>query len=80
MKIEAIEFKNDESFAGIIIGGQDVGEGLKHVVVTYEDGREEELFSFYTDELVFSPQEFVGLTKEQALDLFRRRDIEYLQS
>ena len=39
-----------------------------------------ELFSYYTDELRFSPDELKGLTVQQGRDLFARRDTEYLRS
>jgi hypothetical protein len=38
------------------------------------------LFSYYPDELVFSPCEFIGLTETAAEQMFHRRDIAYLQS
>lgn len=37
-------------------------------------------FEFYDDEIRFSPSELEGLTKEEASDLRRRKDIAYLQS
>lgn len=40
----------------------------------------EELFSYYPDEIQFSADEFVGLTLGEARQLFRDRDIAYLQS
>ena len=44
------------------------------------DGSSERLFSYYIDELAFDAQELVGLTAEQAGDLFHRRDVAYLRS
>ncbi len=38
------------------------------------------LFTYYYDELTFTEAEFVGKTKEEALELYRQRDIEYLRS
>ena len=49
------------------------------VFVTTVDG-ESRLFEYYSDELSFSPDDFVGLTIEQAHDLKQKRDIAYLQS
>ena len=50
------------------------------VSVVYENGTTEDLFSYYNDELTFSPTEFIGLTKEESIDLFVKKDKEYLQS
>jgi hypothetical protein len=44
------------------------------------DGTSVHLFSYYIDELSFAAQELVGLTAEQAGDLFHRRDVAYLRS
>lgn len=44
------------------------------------DGEEERvIFSYYCDELVFNPAEFVGNTVGWARGLHRKRDIYYLQ-
>jgi hypothetical protein len=50
------------------------------VTATLEDRTDVELFRYYTDELSFTADEFTGLTVQEALDLFARRDIEYLRS
>ena len=51
------------------------------VLVRFEEGGEESrLFRYYDDEIGFSEGEFAGLTKAQAHDLFRKRDVAYLQS
>jgi hypothetical protein len=57
-----------------------VPSGQIAVTATLEDGTEAELFRYYTDELSFTQAEFTGLTVQEALDLFTRKDIEYLQS
>ena len=44
------------------------------------DGTIQRLFGYYIDELSFAAQELVGLTVEQAGDLFHRRDVAYLRS
>ncbi len=44
------------------------------------DRIEEKLFEYYPDEIQFRPSEFLGLTREEALDLKRKKDIAYLQS
>ena len=53
---------------------------MPKVTVKFEDGTEKVLFSFYPDELSFSPEEFVGLTEREARELRRRRDVAYLRS
>lgn len=52
----------------------------KAVTATFADGSTVELFEFYSDELTFRADEFVGLTAEQARRLHRERDIAYLRS
>lgn len=45
------------------------------------DGKEVKLFSYFDDELYFSPDEFIGLTVDEVVnDLYRRKDIAYLRS
>lgn len=41
---------------------------------------EEMLFEFYPDEISFAPEEFVGLTLEEARQLKFKKDKAYLQS
>lgn len=53
---------------------------LPRVIATYEDATKEELFAFYPDEISFTEQEFVGLTKEEAMALRTKKDKEHLQS
>ena len=53
---------------------------MPKVAVTYNDGKEETLFTFYPDELSFRESEFVGLTREQAFSLRHRKDVSYLRS
>jgi hypothetical protein len=55
------------------------GDPLPIVFVTV-DGKEQRLFEYYSDELSFLPQDFVGLTVEQGHDLKHKRDVAYLQS
>lgn len=50
------------------------------VTVTHEDGTSEEIFSYYPDEISFTSAELIGLTREEAIDLKRRKDIAYLRS
>jgi len=53
---------------------------MPEVWVTYEDGKEEKLFSYYPDEISFVASEFIGLTKEEAHQLFHKKDVAYLRS
>jgi len=53
---------------------------MPKVAVTYNDGKEETLFSFYPDELSFSESEFIGKTRDQAMNLRHRKDVAYLRS
>lgn len=78
--IATCELKPDATFAGIIVAGMDLGAATLEVHVTYEDGTAEQLFSYYVDELSFTTQEFVGLTRKQAFDLRLKRDTAYLRS
>ncbi len=53
---------------------------VPEVHVTFGDGEEKLLFSYYPDEISFHPSEFVGLTEQQARDLRRKKDLAYLRS
>lgn len=37
-------------------------------------------FDFYDDEIKFTPEELVGLTVEEAVELYHKKDIAYLQA
>lgn len=50
------------------------------VKVKYNDGDEETLFSFYPDEISFTSNEFIGLTRDEAGQLRHKRDVAFLQS
>ena len=50
------------------------------VLVRINDAEEQELFSFYDDELSFSSKEFIGLTEDEGRQLFIKKDVAYLQS
>ena len=45
-----------------------------------EDDEEHCLFSYYPDEISFSPEEFVGLTIEEAAHLKYKKDNAYLKA
>lgn len=53
---------------------------IPSVLARFEDGTEQELFRYYPDEVSFSEAEFVGLTVSEALRLWHRKDVAYLQS
>jgi hypothetical protein len=59
---------------------QGIFDPLPQVIVTLEDGTIKNLFSYYPDEISFHPEEFIGLTRTQALDLFHKKDVAYLKS
>lgn len=53
---------------------------MPEVHITLEDGTEQLLFSYYPDEISFTPSEFVGLTPDEARHLKFKKDKAYLQS
>jgi hypothetical protein len=53
--------------------------GATGVVATFEDGSVRSLFSFYPDEIVFEAAELIGLTEAEAVDLHRRKDVEFFR-
>ena len=57
-----------------------LGDPMPSVPATFEDGTVRSLFRFYLDEISFTPAELVGLTEREALELRRRKDVEWLQS
>ena len=38
------------------------------------------LFTYYSDELSFRKEEFIGLTEDEGHALFTKKDVAYLQS
>lgn len=57
-----------------------IGDPLPEVWVTFEDGSEEMIFTYYPDEIRFAESDFVGLTEDEARTLKFGRDRSYLQS
>jgi hypothetical protein len=52
-----------------------------HVLADMSDGSTNvEVLSYYSDELHFFDDQFVGKTEEQINDMFLRADVAYLQS
>lgn len=49
-------------------------------VIATVDGVEVKLFDYYSDEISFTPEEFLGLTVEEGRALKQRKDKDYLQS
>lgn len=52
---------------------------MPSVTALFTDGSKEKLFSFYPDEIQFREDEFVGLTRAQALSLRHKRDVTFLR-
>ena len=53
---------------------------IPKVFVTLENGEEQFLFDYYTDEISFTPDEFVGLTIEECRHLKFVKDLRFLTS
>lgn len=52
---------------------------MPSVIATFEDGTEKKLFEFYPDEICFRPEEFTGLTEQEARHLKFEKDRAYLR-
>lgn len=72
--------KAGQSLDGLLSDMLSGGGGQAVVTATFDDGGEGEVLRYYADELTFTEQEFVGLTRQAVMDLFTRKDIAYLQS
>ena len=59
---------------------ENMSDPMPQIRVTWDGGVKEYLFSYYPDELSFTKEEFIGLTRDQALDLRHKKDVEYLRS
>jgi hypothetical protein len=66
--------------ARITVQPKNLFDPMPEVWVTYENGKEEKLFFYYPDEISFTPAEFIGLTREEALSLRHKKDVAYLRS
>jgi len=56
-------------------------DGIKtEVHATFDNGTTKIVLTFYDDELSFTAEEFIGLTEEEAHNLFHKKDVAYLQS
>lgn len=58
---------------------QDFFDPMPQVFVTLENGQEEFLFEYYPDEISFTPNEFIGLTINEAKHLKFIKDKKFLQ-
>jgi hypothetical protein len=57
-----------------------LSDPMPTVFVTTGDGKEQELFTYYPDEISFAESEFIGLTLQQANDLRHKKDVAFLRS
>lgn len=46
----------------------------------FNNGERKDVVHYYCDEIDFSESEFIGLTADEARELFHRKDIAYLRS
>ncbi len=49
------------------------------VNVEFSGGEKAQLFTFYPDEIQFTAEEFLGLTREDAMALRHKRDVNFLR-
>lgn len=56
-----------------------IGDPMPTVKVRVDGGDEVDLFTYYPDELSFTPEEFIGLTIEEGRRLRHTRDVAYLR-
>ena len=59
---------------------ENICDPMPEVTVTFDDGSTEMIFWYYPDELSFSENEFIGLTRKEAIELKFIKDKAYLQS
>ena len=50
------------------------------VMVILDTGESKILFDYFPDEISFIEEEFIGKTSDEALDMFVKKDTEYLRS
>ena len=56
------------------------GRFINRVLVRYEDGPNDCVGKYYSDEFRFSSKDFIGLTKKEAIDFIIATDTKYLRS
>ncbi len=59
---------------------KNIFDKMPEVIATFTDDSVKTLFSYYPDEISFSPSEFIGLTEDEARQLRHKKDVRYLQS
>jgi hypothetical protein len=59
---------------------QSLFDPMPQVIAEFEDGTIKTLFSYYPDEISFTPDEFIGLSYDEAIALFHKKDVKYLRS
>lgn len=59
---------------------ESIFDPMPEVEAVFDDGKTCKLFSYYPDEISFTPDEFIGLTRLEAMWLRQKKDIAYLQS
>ena len=57
-----------------------MNDPMPEVYVTFSDGREKCMFSFYPDEISFEEKELLGLTEREVMHLHLEKDKEFLKS
>ena len=56
------------------------GRWTNEIHATFDDGSTGKVLEYYPDEISFDETELIGLTKLQAYELKRKKDIAYIQS
>lgn len=56
------------------------GKYQNDVIVRNIEGQEYKIFSYYPDEITFTESELIGLTGDEAIRLYHRKDVAYLRS
>ena len=57
-----------------------VFDPMPEVWVKFDTGEKKMLFSYFPDEISFSPGEFIGKTEIDARKFFHQKDVAYLRS
>lgn len=56
------------------------GKFVNRIFVYYDNRSNNCIGSYYPDELQFSPKDFIGLTKKEAIDFIVATDTNYLRN
>ena len=57
----------------------EVSDPLPEITASFTDGTVKRLFSYFPDEISFLPEEFVGMTEQEAKALKAKKDSVYLK-